>query len=313
MKYIVLCDKASLYPNVEGCDVYSIYAEGLRILRGIRYIHHRFNILPGLKKYWLGKWRKEIGNDTNVIIFDTLFDDYPLQYLRQHKVRNISFCFRNRVHDVVVNNRMIDPVYLKKNFDCSIWSYNEDDCIAYGLNHYAQFHTISSNKIPKKEAAIRDFFFIGNDKCRLPIIKDLAKEVSSLGFTYLFKVVPENREYGLDEKVFLSKPISYSEMLREINRSKCVVDIVSNQDKGLTYRSLEASILEKKLLTNYTDIKRVDFYNPNNIFILGVDSMSDLRGFVNSPFIQVIDVYSEYSFAGFCKKVFRLECALIQH
>lgn len=50
---------------------------------------------------------------------------------------------------------------------------------------------------------------------------------------------------------------------------------------------MEALFYNKKLITNNTDIRRYDFYNPKNIFIFGEDSLEGIKEFVESPITEV--------------------------
>ena len=45
--------------------------------------------------------------------------------------------------------------------------------------------------------------------------------------------------------------------------------------------------LEKKIITNKQDINKYDFYNSNNIFILGKDCIDDLKDFIISPYKDI--------------------------
>lgn len=80
------------------------------------------------------------------------------------------------------------------------------------------------------------------------------------------------------------------------NLSKAIVEINQSQQNGLTVRALEALFTEKKLITNNLDIINMDFYNKNNIFIIGQDSFNLLRKFIDSDYEKIpksiIDNYS---------------------
>ena len=65
--------------------------------------------------------------------------------------------------------------------------------------------------------------------------------------------------------------------------------------KGLTLRTLEALFFKKKLITNNRDIVNLQFYNANNIFVLGIDKLENLKIFMDKPYEnieqKVIDYY----------------------
>ena len=79
--------------------------------------------------------------------------------------------------------------------------------------------------------------------------------------------------------------------------SKAVLDIVQEGQIGLTIRTMETLCLHKKLITNNKDIVNYDFYNKNNIFIIGVDSFDDLKLFINTRVGKVDKkILSKYNF-----------------
>lgn len=92
--------------------------------------------------------------------------------------------------------------------------------------------------------------------------------------------------------------MQYEEYLKVVKRSRAVLDIVKRNNYGLTLRVLEALVAHKKLITNYMDIKKMEFYNESNIFLLeGEDKLENLGQFLNKPFFpiaeEIIASYSE--------------------
>jgi len=79
----------------------------------------------------------------------------------------------------------------------------------------------------------------------------------------------------------------YQENLREVERSRCLVDIAKAGQSGWTLRALEAAVYRKKLLTNNTDIAWSDLYHPNNVFILGRDDLAEIDDFMQKPLVPI--------------------------
>ena len=51
-------------------------------------------------------------------------------------------------------------------------------------------------------------------------------------------------------------------------------------------------------MTNNKSISKYEWYNPDNVFILGVDNMDKLGGFLDSPFVNIdkefcIDIHTK--------------------
>ena len=92
------------------------------------------------------------------------------------------------------------------------------------------------------------------------------------------------------------KCISYKEYLKKIEKSKAILDIIEDtQYPALTLRVLESLFFEKKLVTNNEDIKNYAIYNPNNIFIVKENNITDIIKFLEKPYIslkpEIIDYY----------------------
>ena len=84
--------------------------------------------------------------------------------------------------------------------------------------------------------------------------------------------------------------------------SKAVLDIVQDGQVGLTIRTMETICYRKKLITNNTDVINYDFYNPDNIFVIGKDDINDLNEFINRPFIDIPDeILIRYNFCDWVK------------
>lgn len=123
-----------------------------------------------------------------------------------------------------------------------------------------------------------DAFFIGRDKGRLEEILDVKDRLDKLGLKTVFKIVGYN-----------SKPISYKECLDYISKSRIIVDIQGGWQQGMTLRPMESLFYQKKLITNNKDLQTMDFYNSNNIFILGKDNVDNLGIFCQTKHYEIQD------------------------
>lgn len=307
---LFLTDNIDVYPKMEGVTISSIYKSCNRYLRMIRYLHFRIGILKNLRRLWLADWKSNLNRYTDIVISDSIFDYTPIEYIRENApdVR-LVFCFRNRVkeliHHAIVNR---DPHILKNRYKCELWSYNLDDCIKYEMKKYNQYYIIPRTIIEKKPPISWDVYFIGEDKHRMTMLMTLKRNLEAIGLTTKIEVVPDSHiRYTREEKELLVNAKPYIDVLECTLRSRCIIDIVGDTNYGMTYRSLEATVLKKKLLTNYKEIKDVTFYSKNNIFILGVDDDTNLKDFILSPFDNSIETLIEnYSYQHFLRQIFKI-------
>ena len=117
-------------------------------------------------------------------------------------------------------------------------------------------------------------------------IQKIYHELKTSGLKVKFIVKKEEKEKinVTEDFNLIDRNISYENVLKLNNLSKAIVEINQSQQNGLTVRALEALFTEKKLITNNLDIINMDFYNKNNIFIIGHDSLNLLRKFIDSDY-----------------------------
>jgi hypothetical protein len=112
-----------------------------------------------------------------------------------------------------------------------------------------------------------------------------------------------DRKFFYDKKIF-DKKLSYRNTLSLISQSKSILEIVQENQSGLTLRSMEALFFNKKLLTNNASIKNYDLYSKENIFIIGEDDINRISEFVNTPFkILDKDILEQYDFKEWLKRI----------
>lgn len=254
-----------------------------KIYRAIRKIHLQ-SPLP-FKSIWYGDWKHNIEKYDTVITADTGNTFAVIKDLKKHypKLRIINW-YRNPVSKAA-------PIIADANEYCEVWSFDEKDCIKYGLKYNPQFCTKCSVKL-NNNIVKTDAFFIGGNKGRLEQLLNLEEKLQQKGQVTDFKIVGYN-----------SERLTYREVVEKIINTKIIVDIQAAGQDGLTLRPIEALLYEKKLITNNINIRTYDFYNSNNIFILNVDSEEKLNQFLETPYQKVpISISEEYQIPGWIKK-----------
>lgn len=63
--------------------------------------------------------------------------------------------------------------------------------------------------------------------------------------------------------------------------------------------SFRSNVLQKKLITNFKDIKEYDFYKKDNIFIIGEDDLNNIKNFVNTGYVDIPEnIIKKYTIDG---------------
>ena len=239
-----------------------------------------------------------------IILFECHYPQYILQYLRRkNKNAKIVYWLWNSVENINSDScntveEIKKLVILQKKYNYSIYSFDKLDCKKYKFKYNNQVLKIYGIKDKEKKY---DTFFCGRDKSRMNILIELYKQLSKINLNNKFLVYPDkDKEYSLLEQNFLmEKGINYEQILKYIDESKCIIDIIQEFQGTLTWRPLEAMFYRKKLITNFKDIKEYDFYKKDNIFIIGEDDPSNIKNFVNTGYVDIPqNIIKKYTIDG---------------
>lgn len=261
-------------------NVFTFYSDKL-ILRIARKIIVKLNIV-NVDPIFYGGWKKHITRKECrlVIMFDSHIRDYNkiVHFVRNNTKAKIVLWRWNLVE---LNKTNIDS----RLFD-EIWTYSRFDAKKYKLKYNSQFYY----KLPSlnNDKHKFDLVFIGKDKDRGEILSRIKKIAETANLKCFFNIVNSKEDR-----------IDYIDYLNYIASSKCIVDIVPSQLCGLTLRPLEALFYKKKLITDYKDIVNYDFYDKQNIFVVGIDDFKGLAEFMKAPYKEIdkkiVDYYSFYN------------------
>lgn len=271
--YIILKNKKDIYFFNKISKKYNI--EELYFLNTDKPL---FKLLKKVKISILGKWKNEINKYDKFIIFESLYNEKVAKKIKRTKKENkVIVYFWNYIDD---NNKYI---LNDKNID-EFWTFDKNDAQKYNMKYNPQFYT--KNVKIQDEQNKYDVLFLGRPKKRKKDIVDLEKKLKEEGIQTNFKIIENEKDY-----------VSYDEYLKMIAESKCILDYNQEGQVGLSLRPMEALFLERKLITNNTDIRNYDFYNHDNIFILGEDNINEIKEFINKPYKKIDqDIIDYYDF-----------------
>lgn len=281
------------YGIVKGIDT-EICKRGVQVIETYKNKSIFIRILKRLKRnfkfinvdFIYNKSLKAIPTDY-IIIFDSVDLASDVEYLRRiHPNKKILAWYRNPVKKSALPT-------LVKGAD-EIWSYSEEESKRYGLRYHLPFYI--AEKPETSEESKTDVLFVGIDKGRYNSIMDCKKILENHNISTDFYIVPDH-DYQLCNKKEYTKALPYNEVLKRINLNKCILDLYIDPCTGLSFRPLESIFFQKKLITNHELIYKEPFYNKNNVFLLGKDSVDDLKLFLSRPYEKIDStIVSEYSF-----------------
>lgn len=145
-------------------------------------------------------------------------------------------------------------------------------------------------------------------------VRDILQKNHLCGFYYMFikraiyfKHKYINRDSLLKELSSSDvqfKELSLSKTFDIYNKSAIILDFTKEQQKGFTMRTIESIGFKCKLITNNENIKKADFYNPNNILVYNNENFSIPIEFLTTSYEDIDDeLYYYYSVDGWLKSI----------
>lgn len=121
--------------------------------------------------------------------------------------------------------------------------------------------------------------------------------LNKLQYLYNRVFVPEFKEAKKSEFKFI--PLSETENLNVLKRANTVFDMQHNKQSGLTMRTIETLGAKRKMITTNTNIKKYDFYNENNIFVMNDNNLDKIENFIERKYEPINDeIYRKYSISS---------------
>lgn len=239
-------------------------------------------------------------NKVNYLIFSEDYfyqiDRSTLEKLRkQYKIKTVLY---------VVNpierrmNLEWDKLSLyKQKFDLIITT-DRKDARRYNIAFFPLFY--SAIPVNQSMGIKYDCTFIGRDKGRGDLIKKIDAEIKKRGLTSYFRL-----RDGIDTKSSEEAWIPYDKILGIVSQSNCLVEVLQENQSGISLRTMEAVIFNKKLLTNNKDIINYPFYDERYIRVFSDINDIDFD-FVKERIDVCYNYHGECSPVQFLKRVVRL-------
>jgi len=155
-----------------------------------------------------------------------------------------------------------------------------------------------------------DVAFIGTGhEDRVKIVNSVAEQCRKEGlrvFFYIFlphkmvflynKILNSSNYKGVSGKQINYKMLPFKTAYEIYGSSKCIMDIESSTQCGLTMRTIEMIGMNKKIITTNQNIKKYDFYNPDNIAIIDRNNIVIPKDFFSKAYCPIHEsIYEKYS------------------
>lgn len=237
---------------------------------------------------WFESWKNNLNQYELIIVFDSIHTPFLINYINSHCNAKIIYWHWNPLH-----KHSDFLIYNKTKKICDHWTFNPYDAEKWNMKLNNQFFFYSKNEKHTKE---NKAFFVGADKGRYSQLISIASLLEKNEIMPDFHVVDKCRV----DRFYQKNYIDYKNVLKCIDNEKYAVELVQENQDGLTSRALEAMFMETKLITNNLSIKKCSFYNKNNIYIIGEDGFEK---FIKTSFEKIEkDKIHQYSAQGWIER-----------
>lgn len=199
-------------------------------------------------------------------------------------------------------------VYDKIHFFDQFFVFDKKDLVVNercrSITNFYFDHLFGREEIPNT-----DVYFIGSYvESRMQILTELAVFFKDNNFISNINVIGNPLKHILPPTVtginHSTEIIDFKTNYQNIKKTKALLDLIDDAHTGLSLRVFEAIGFKKKLFTNNTEVKEYDFYNPNNIFILGERNIEDIKDFMEKPFEDLPDsIHRKYGFENWLRNI----------
>ena len=291
--------KYTLFPRYireEGYEVYSLFKYDNYFTVGINQFARK-KLGHKLRRNY-NPMLKDLNN--TIIVFDAMIDLYDLKWLKKNNPdAKCVFIVWNPIEFVKID---LDKV---KKIGYEIWSYDKGQCDKNHLKYNPFFFCKSMYPLEEiKNIKIKyDVSYVGKDKGRLNKINNLIIDNNWNKLKWYLYVVPDHFwQRFLNDKY--KKNIDYKFAQRIQASSKAILELVPSESVSSTIRIMDAMVLKRKLITDGKDIVNFDFYNKNNIFVLGKDNPDELADFLDLPYVNLDEeVFEKYEIHKWVERI----------
>ncbi len=275
-------------------DVMPIFKESKYIKEIYHSILRRLDYFFPVYSILFGSWKRHICEYSHVIVFD--YRATPQLLRRIHK--------KNSKATIILYN------WNTQDYDMAdfqkwggIFCFDKVLCTKYGWQYGGQFYFDLQQE--KSKNVKKQVFFVGLDKGRSKKILDIYNMLVEKNILCDFHIFSMQDSYPKNCQINrLKQFMEYGDVISHINNSSCILEIMKEGQTGPTIRTLEALFYGKKLITDNQELVKYDFYNKNNIFILGMDSLERLEEFMNTEVINVPDkIKQNYTYENWLSKM----------
>lgn len=197
-----------------------------------------------------------------------------------------------------------------------IYSFEKEDIKKYGFKETTNYIYFDKQPVSDSKNIENQVLYVASFDKRLDKIFSLKKAFEKINISYRFIIVGKkttlyklkNWNSGKLKGIKLRrKRIEQDDLKVLYSKTQVILDIVRENQTGLSFRVFEAMAFQKKLITNNTNILNYNLFNPNNILVLNGDNFDFDADFFQTEYQPLPDsIYNQYTLDDWTNRVFDL-------
>lgn len=250
---------------------------------------------------------KKLGHQDQILVLNpNAFDIETLAFVKKQTNKLITFLYDNLERY---------PVENKLHFFDKIYSFDDADIEKHGFERLTNYNYLPYLSQEKQNPKLDILYITSCDKKRIRQLFDLEKRFEALGLNYKIFVIGKKswkyqlaQIFGNSKIIFSQKRINHEDLPQYYQDAKVIIDLMRENQYGLSFRVFEAMAMEKKIITDNEKIQQYDFYNPQNILVLNKDFSNLARAFFETHYHPLPkEIYEKYTIEKWGEKVFNLK------
>ncbi len=264
---------------------------------------------------------KNLGVQDQILVLNPDLIDLEYHYLiKKQTKRYIAYLYDS------VTRSMLPIEHLLKGIFDTIYSFDKEDAEKHNFIKTNNYIYSKKQPIEVNEIFETQVLNISSFDKRFATLNRIANKLSDLNLNFTFILVSKNIKFKLlnynlkrffdknkyqriNPKIkFQSKKISLKNLKRYYQKTLVMLDLVQENQTGLSFRIFESLSLQKKIITDNVTIKEYSFYNPNNILVLDSENLDLDISFFEKPYEPIDEkIYNDYTINAWVEKIFELE------
>lgn len=194
-----------------------------------------------------------------------------------------------------------------------IYSFDKDDCKSYGFQETSNYIYFNPEDFAEP-TIINECIYIGSIDERLKQVDTIGRFLQSQNKSFAFYAIGKKATWFAFKNRFTHqfKTITFrrnrftqAETLQKYNESKILIDIVRQNQTGLSFRIFEAIGLNKNVVTNNAIIANYDIFESKKIHLLTNNNPNSTDfEFITTDYSA--DLQQKYHLSTWVEKVFKV-------